>query len=332
MGSTKYLTSVGELSRRDNSLCFKKDGTIIHLPVNEIREIYCMSSVKISSDTLSFLGKMGIMVHFFDYYQNYSGSFYPKDRYMSGKVLLRQVQAYEGQRLFLAKKFVLAIGTNIQYVLHHYYKHGVMDVKDLLHWIKTDFVSLVQQSESVPVLMSVEGDLWNRFYQTFSSFVQSEFVFDKRVRRPPDNPMNALISFGNSLLYSKCVSVIYETHLDQRVSFLHELAESRYSLSLDVSEIFKPVLVFRTIFDLVNRKQLQVDKHFRQDLNCCLLNEEGRNLFITAFEKRLDTTFYHKKLKRKVSYRTAIKLDCYKLLRYIMEQENFAFFSLYEMM
>lgn len=153
---------------------------------------------------------------------------------------------------------------------------------------------------------------------------------NKRVKRPPDNPMNALISFGNTLLYAKTVSAIYRTHLDQRISFLHEPAERRFSLSLDISEVFKPIIVFKTIFELVNNRRIQVEKHFEKSVNYCLLNDEGRKIFIEAFEKRMDTTFMHPKLKRKVTYRTAIKLDCYKLIKYILEDQEFVPFSLKE--
>jgi CRISPR-associated protein Cas1 len=155
---------------------------------------------------------------------------------------------------------------------------------------------------------------------------------NKRVKRPPDNPINALISFGNTLLYTKTISAIYRTHLDQRISYLHEPAERRFSLSLDLSEVFKPVIVYRTIFDLVNNRRLQVAKHFDKKVNYCLLNEEGRNIFIEAFEARLESVFVHPKLKRKITYRTAIKLDCYKLIKNIMEDKEFVPFSLKEEM
>ena len=75
-------------------------------------------------------------------------------------------------------------------------------------------------------------------------------------------------------------AAIYQTHLDQRISFLHEPSEGRFSLSLDLSEVFKPVIVFRTIFDLVNNRRLQVEKHFEKKVNYCILNEEGRKIFI----------------------------------------------------
>jgi CRISPR-associated protein Cas1 len=132
------------------------------------------------------------------------------------------------------------------------------------------------------------------------------------------------------LLYTKTVSAIYRTHLDQRISFLHEPAEQRFSLSLDISEVFKPVIVYRTIFELVNNRRIQVEKHFEKKLNYCVLNDEGRKIFIEAFETRIESVFKHPKLKRNVSYRTAIKLDCYKLIKYILENKDFKPFSLKE--
>lgn len=150
--------------------------------------------------------------------------------------------------------------------------------------------------------MWVEGELWMRFYASFQYFLPEDFLMNKRVRRPPDNPMNALISFGNTLLYTKMISAIYRTHLDQRISYLHEPSEGRFSLSLDLSEAFKPVIVYRTIFDLVNNRKIQVSKHFEKKLNYCVLNEEGRKVFIEAFESRLESVFQHPILKRRVSY------------------------------
>lgn len=145
-----------------------------------------------------------------------------------------------------------------------------------------------------------------------------------------DEVPTILISFGNILLYTKTISAIYQTHLDQRISFLHEPTEGRFSLSLDLCEVFKPIIVFRTIFNLVNNRKLQVEKHFEKKVNYCILNEEGRNIFIQEFEERIESVFMHTSLKRKVSYRTAIKLDCYKLIKYLMEGKEFVPFSVKE--
>lgn len=330
MASTKYITSMGELTRKDNSLCFRKNGRNVYIPVEGTKEIYCLNEISINTKLLDFISRNNIIIHFFNYYEGYSGTFYPKNKYNSGKLIVKQVKAFENNRLTIAKKIVNGIGENIYEVLYHYYKHNKKEVKGTLDFIKLEFYKRVTEATDINTLMSIEGEVWQRFYSEFKVILLEDFVMNKRCKRPPDNPINALISFGNSLLYTKTISSIYRTHLDQRISFLHEPSEGRFSLSLDISEVFKPVIVYRTIFDLVNRKMLKVDKHFDRKVNYCLLNEEGRNIFIKAFEERLESVFAHPKLKRKISYKTAIKLDCYKLIKFIMEEKEFKPFSLKE--
>ena len=328
MGSTRYITSMGELTRKDNSLCFRKEGKNVYIPIENTKEIYCLNEISINTKLLDFLGKNNIVVHFFNYYEGYSGSFYPKNQYNSGRLLVKQVDAYNNNRLIIAKAIVKAIGINISEILYHYYKHNKKEVKDTIDWIKNEFFDRVEYSNNIKELMAAEGEVWQRFYSDFKYFLPEDFIMNKRVKRPPDNPINAMISFGNTLLYTKTISAIYRTHLDQRISFLHEPSEGRFSLSLDISEAFKPIIVYRTIFDLVNNRKIQVGKHFDKKVNYCLLNEEGRNIFISAFEERMESVFNHPKLKRKVSYRTAIKLDCYKLIKFILEGQEFKPFNL----
>lgn len=330
MGSTKYIMSMGELTRKDNSLCFRKDGKNVYIPIENTKEIYCLNEVSVNSKLLDFLGQNQVVIHFFNYYEGYSGTFYPRDYYNSGKLLIRQVKTFENSRMDIAKAIVNGIGINMSEILYHYYKHDKKEVKDTIDWLKKEFPSRVDTAVKPAELMAYEGEAWSKFYGTFKYFLPEDFIMNKRVKRPPDNPINAMISFGNTLLYTKTISAIYRTHLDQRISFLHEPAEARFSLSLDISEVFKPAIVYRTIFELVNNRRLQVDKHFDKKVNYCLLNEEGRKIFVEAFEQRMETVFMHSRLKRKVSYRTAIKLDYYKLIKFILEDEKFVPFSLKE--
>ena len=332
MGSTRYITSMGELTRKDNSLCFRKNDKNVYIPVENTKEIYCMSEVSINSKLLDFLSQNNIIIHFFNYYEGYSGTFYPKKQYNSGKLIVKQVETYSTHRVLVAKAIVNGIANNIYEVLYHYYKHNKQEVKETIDWIKKDMRMNLQNASMIEQVMQVEGELWQKFYQEFRHILPEDFIMNKRVKRPPDNPINALVSFGNTLLYAKTITAIYNTHLDQRISFLHAPSEGRFSLSLDISEAFKPVLVFKTIFDLVNNRKIQVSKHFDKKVNYCLLNEEGRKIFISAFEERLETVFPHQKLNRKVTYRTAIKLDCYKLIKFILEDKEFVPFSLKEKM
>lgn len=325
---TRYVFSSGDLFQKDLSICFKNEKGNFYIPIKDTKEIYCFNEITLTTKLLSLFSKAGIVVHFFGFYENYIGTFYPKDYLLSGKLVVRQALTYESNRLPIAKAIVKGIGANIRFVLYHYYRHGKTEIKPFLDWLKDDLPHMVELTMNINQLRSVEGEIWTRFYSCFRFILPEEFTMDKRVRRPPDNPINALISFGNTLLYTKTITQLYNTHLDQTISFLHEPTERRFSLSLDISEVFKPILVYKTIFDCVNNRKLTIAKHFDKNLNYALLNEAGKKIFINEFEERLNQTFEHPKLKRRISYKQAIRLDAYKLIKYIMEGKEFKPFYL----
>ncbi len=330
-GKTKYLMSMGELKRKDNSIVFRNEMGNNYIPVEGVREIYCMNEVTLNTKFLDFASKAGIVIHFFNYYGYYSGTFYPKKQLISGKLIIKQCEAYLNNREKIAKAIVLGIAGNIHEVLYHYYKHNKKETKGTLDWIKNDVPRLLNKKLNIKQILYVEGLIWEKFYDTFKYILKKEFKFQKRTKRPPENPLNALISFGNSILYAKTISQIYNTHLEQSISFLHEPSEGRFSLSLDLSEVFKPIIVFRAIFNVVNNRKIQVNKHFHKDLNYCILTDQGRKIFIQEIEERLSNVFAHPVLNRKTTYYNAIKLDAYKLIKYLMEDKEFKPFSLREM-
>ncbi len=241
---------------------------------------------------------------------------------------IKQSMAYIDKRLIIARAIVQGIADNIHEILYHYYRHDKKELKPLLDWLKKDVKEFLSKEPDIKQILYIEGQIWHRFYDSFSHFLPEDFILNRRVKRPPDNPINALISFGNTLLYTKTISAIYRTHLNQSISFLHSPREGRFSLSLDMCEVFKPIIVFRTIFDLVNNKKLQVAKHFDKSLNYALLNEEGKKIFIGAFETRINEAFLHPNLKRKTTYKSAIRYDAYKLIKYLIEDRAFVPFRL----
>ncbi len=325
---SKYIFSKGDLTRQDFSIKYKNDKGNFYLPIEKVKELYCFNDITISTKLLDILATAGIIVHFFNYYENYIGTFYPKKSLVSGKLVVKQAIAFENSRLIIARAIVNGIAKNIRTVLYHYYRHGAKELKECIDFYNKEVKKLLEKARDINQILSIEGKIWAMFYSSFKYFLPEEFIINKRVKRPPDNPMNAMISFGNTLLYTKTISQIYNTHLDQSISFLHEPSEARFSLSLDLSEVFKPIIVFRTIFDLVNNKKIKVEKHFEEKLNYSLLNEEGKKIFIEAFENRINQTFEHAKLRRKITFKQAIKLDGYKLIKFILENKEFYPFDL----
>ncbi len=242
--------------------------------------------------------------------------------------MIKQAVKWENNRIDIARAIVLGIAKNIGSLLYHYYRHDKKELKEYIDWLKKDIPAILEKSRSINQILMAEGIIWSRFYDSFKFFLPEDFIMNKRVRRPPDNPMNALVSFGNTLLYTKTITQIYHTHLNQEISFLHSPSEGRFSLCLDLSEVFKPIIVFKTIFDCANNRKLQIEKHFVKEYNYCLLNDDGRKIFVKEFDARMNQIFEHPGLRRKITYKQAIRLDGYKLIKYIMEDKQFIPFSL----
>ena len=160
MGSTRYIMSMGELTRKDNSLCFRKDGKNVYIPIENTRELFCLNEISINTKLLDFLSQNNVVVHFFNYNGGYSGTFYPKEKYLSGRLLVKQVEAFSTNRLCIAKSIVHGIGENIYEVLYHYYKHDKKEVKETVDWLHNDFPEYIQKASGIKELLAVEGEAW----------------------------------------------------------------------------------------------------------------------------------------------------------------------------
>jgi CRISPR-associated protein Cas1 len=191
-----------------------------------------------------------------------------------------------------------------------------------------EILPTIEDVKNVPELMSAEGRIRDSYYHAWNEVLREGFELNKRVYKPPDNMVNCLISFGNSLLYSTVLTEIYRTQLNPTISYLHEPGERRFSLSLDLSEVFKPIIVDRTIFNLINNRIIKTND-FLKELNLCYLNDGGRRTFVREYEERLRTTVMHKALKRSVSYGHLIRLECYKLVKHLIGETQYNGFKVW---
>ena len=123
-------------------------------------------------------------------------------------------------------------------------------------------------------------------------------------------------------MYTTVLSEIYETQLDPRIGYLHSTNNRRFTLNLDIAEIFKPIIVDRVIFSLINKKMLTKDD-FQKEMRGIILNEKGKRKFIEEYNEKLSTTIKHKDLNTRVSYKRLIRLEIYKLQKYITENEEY---------
>ncbi|MDX1906186.1 MAG: type I-B CRISPR-associated endonuclease Cas1b [Bacteroidia bacterium] len=327
MKKSYYLFNPGRLSRQDQTLKFTpvdeqgQEGQPRFLPVETVDNLYVFGSLDANSALYTFLGKQHISVHFFDYYEHYCGSFYPKEYLLAGKLHLQQALHYSQpqQRMTLARHLVEGAAWNMRKNLAYYDRRE----RDLSHQLTAlqAYVDTIPAAADISALMGLEGNIRQQYYSAFDEIIR-DFEMGGRSKQPPANEVNALISFGNMMCYTACLDQIYHTQLDPTISFLHEPGTRRYSLALDLAEIFKPILVDRLVFTLLNKKQLQ-PRDFETTLNGCLLREPGRKTFVQAWDERLKETLQHRSLGRKVSYRHLIKLECYKLSKHLMGIEPY---------
>ena len=322
MKKSYYLFNPGRLSRQDNTLKFQPvdengvEGQPRYLPIETVDNIYCFGSLDANSAMYNFLGKHQVAVHFFDYYEHYTGSFMPKANLLAGKMQVEQTKYYlsDKKRIVMAQKFVSGGATNMLKNLQ-YYNNRQKDVAKQISAIDR-YMESINATIKVPELMGIEGNIRQTYYEAFDVII-NDFEMGNRTKQPPNNEVNALISFGNMMCYTMCLDQIFHTQLNPTIGFLHEPGFRRYSLALDLAEVFKPILVDRTIFSLLNKKQIQ-SSDFRHELNRCVMKDSTRKIFAQAFDEKLKETFKHRSLGRSVSYKHLVKLECYKLSKHLL--------------
>jgi CRISPR-associated protein Cas1 len=304
-------------------------GEKVPFPIESAESIYCFGEIDVNSKLVSFLSQHHVPLFFFDYYGNYRASLYPKEHLLSGRLTVAQVEHHTDaqKRLRLARAFVTAAAANMRRVLKYYTTRLDGEAADTV----ASAVAAIEDrerelpaAEETDTLMGLEGQMRAAYYRAWPALLGeagADFPYERRSRQPPSNALNALISFGNSMCYSVAVRQLYHTALDPTISYLHEPGDRRFSLALDLAEVFKPLLVDRAIFRLVKTRQIQPDD-FEDRLGGVYLTESGRKTFVSHWDERLQQTIEHRTLRRKVSYGRLVRLEAYRLVRHLCDPEN----------
>ena len=329
MEQSFYVYNNGDLKRKDNTLQFTSyEGKKRDIPIERIDNIYIMSEMTFNTSFINYISQYGIAMHFFNYYNFYTGSYYPKEKLIAGQLLVKQVEYYTEyeRRIVIARKFIEAAADNIYRNLRYYNGRG----KNVAHFM-SEIDALrkkIVDTRSIEELMGIEGNIRKHYYAAWNVIVEQEICFEKRVMHPPDNMINSLISFVNSLIYTKVLSEVYHTQLNPTISYLHEPGVRRYSLCLDIAEVFKPLIGDRLIFSLLNRRQI-TEESFTKELNFLHLKKDSSRLIVQELEERLKKTITHKELGRQVSYRYLIRLEAYKLIKHLIGEKEYEGFKIW---
>lgn len=318
-----HVFADGELSRSEGTLRIDTlEGETKYLPVESIDALYLHGQITFNTRALGLLNDEAVPVHVFGWKDYYKGSYLPKREHISGNTVVEQVRAYDDheRRLSIARDIISASIHNAHRNIRYYNERGAsfdgtLDRLDVQR-------NRVEEMYDINELRGIEATARKHYYACLGSILRDPFDFERREYNPPTNEVNALISFLNSMVYTVCVSAIRKTALDPTVGFVHEPGDRRFTLSLDIADIFKPILADRVLFRLVNRQQLSIDD-FEQELDGYLLTEDGRLTVLEEFESTLDETIEHRRLNRKVSYKTLVQTDVYSLKKHILTGEPY---------
>ena len=323
-----FIFSAGELKRNNNSLALYTNNSLKKdIPIERIRDIYIFNEVTYNNKLFEFLSTYGIN-HMFNYYNYYIGSFSPKEQKISGSLLVNQVKYYldNEKRIEISKEFIIAASYNILRNLKYYNTRG----KELTIYIEEieKLRAKIASCQNVEELMGIEGNIRKTYYAAWKIIINQEIDFEKRIKNPPDTMVNVLISLLNSVLYTKTLSIIYQTELNPTISYLHEPGTKRFSLTLDITEIFKPLVVDRTIFSLLNKNIITKEDFIKEDYYL-RMKDDAVKTTISELENTLKRTIMHQSLKREVTYERLIKLELYKLIKHLMNDKKYEGFKIW---
>ncbi len=350
---TLYLNEDRTLVRRDSEDCLLvqipekqgKDGTILsparkeRVPLIKVDDVVVMGEVTLTASALHLLLDRDIEITFLSHYGQFKGRLSPS---FSKNALLRlaQYRAHQdmSKRCELARRFVIGKLSNQRTMLQRYQRRqsdtemsqAIDQIGDLIHKLATlptnatgtgqPLVSGDNRVESTPLeaILGMEGAGSAAYFACFGKLItdQEQWPFAQRIKRPPTDPVNSLLSFGYSLLTSKVASAVQLVGFDHYVGYLHSSVYGRPALALDVMEEFRPIVVDSIVLTMLNKRMLTPDD-FEVELGAYRLKDERRKVFFTQFEERLNEEIKHSIFGYQTTYRRCIELQVRLLAKWL---------------
>ena len=318
------ILSDGILRQKDYSAIFDSETRKTPIPLDTTDRINIFSNVIFDSGFLDKAMNAGIYINLFSKDYSYKGRFVPAGVMKDQRLVFEQLETYnnENHRLQLAKEFDLASVHNLRLNIRYYNKQQEEDVfKRALSSIDKLYDKMKQCTEYNRLLMT-EAQIRGLYYSCFDSFIKNPaFTFKQRSKQPPLNEVNALISFGNVVLYNYIATELYKSPLDIRIGYLHATNRREESLNLDIAEIFKPLIIDRVVFSLINRNEINLSCFDYMDGGSVFLNEEGKRIFLRSFYEKLNSVLTVK--DRPYSYAMLISSEIQKLVRHFRKGDKY---------
>ena len=286
------------------------------LPGQQVRAIYCFGAVQITAQAVETCLDLGIDVSYFSPAGRFLGLL--RGLPASGVNARRgQYRLFElpGVRLRLAREIIRAKIHNQRVMLM---RNG--DVPDRVVQLLADFRDAAESARGLAELLGIEGSAAALYFEQFESMLRQregwKFDWRGRNRRPPRDPVNALLSLGYSMLAKELTGVCHSVGLDPFLGFMHQPRYGRPALALDLMEEFRPLVADSVAISLINRGELGPEDFIRS-ANGTFLNDRGRKPFWEAWFRRLDTEVSHPEFSYKMAYRRMLEVQARQLWRFV---------------
>jgi CRISPR-associated protein Cas1 len=302
--------------RGDELLVSVKGEDVRKLPGQQVRAIYCYGAVQMTAQAVSTCLELGIDVSYFSPAGRFLG--------MLGGLPASGVDARRGQyrlfempgvRLQLAREVIRAKIHNQRVMLM---RNG--DVPDRVTSLMASFRDSTESARDLTALLGIEGSAAALYFEQFESMLKQrddwKFDWRGRNRRPPRDPVNALLSLGYSMLAKELTGVCYSVGLDPFLGFMHQPRYGRPALALDLMEEFRPLIVDSVAISLINRGELGPED-FIKSANGMFLTDKGRRPFWEGWFRRLDTEVSHPEFSYKMAYRRMLEVQGRQLWRFV---------------
>ena len=306
MLNSLYISTQGSyLHKERETLIVEADGKKLgQFPMHAIENIFCFGQIMVSPALMGACGEKGINLSFMTEF----GKFLARVQGpQSGNVLLRrqQYRIADQDPVSIARLMIAAkIANSRQVLLRHQRNHGEDDNLATVCHRLSHLLKQAERETNLDRLRGIEGDGAQNYFSVFSSLIRSnpdhDFKLEGRNKRPPTDPVNAMLSFAYTLLTHEIASALQSVGLDPYVGFMHRDRPGRLSLALDMIEEFRSPWCDRFVLSLINRKQLGA-KDFKQDAaGGVKLSEDARKQFLVAWQERKQVVITHPYLDEKI--------------------------------
>lgn len=280
------------------------------VPAQTVEQVVLMGNPQVTGDALTYALELGMPVHYLTSFGKYLGSALPGYS-RNGALRLAQHELYRDtkRRLELVKAIVSAKIQNQSTLL---YRH-------LAETPLKNHKKLVFQKATLDEVRGVEGIAAKDYFAEWSTLLKEPWSFPGRNRRPPTDPVNALLSFAYGLLRVQVTAAVHLVGLDPYIGYLHEVSRGQPAMVLDLMEEFRPLVADSLVLSVLHKREIQPDD-FTESLGAYRLSDEGRKRFLQAFERKMNDEFKHPIFDYRCTYRRAIELQARLLGRYLQEE------------